>query len=316
MSKQLASISIDLDSLWCYHEIHGLPKVEEQGIDLIHKFAMPRIFSLFSELEIPVTLFVVGRDVERHAQFLETAIKSGYELANHSFNHRYDLRNATKQVIRSDIRAGHKAIEAISGLAPLGFRTPGYNVSTSILSVLAELEYLYDSSVFPCPPYYGAKGAVMGWRKISGRKSRSAMALPQTLLAPITPYQASPRAFWKRSAQPTKTPVELPICTLPGLRFPIIGTSLHLISGWKFRTLFKALKIAHPDLLNLEFHAIDFVDSRDLEHPELERLQPDLKIPWQLKRRRYVEIIETIKSEYAFDTLAGATEQLDLEPQP
>ncbi len=312
MARRFASVSIDLDSLWCYHEIHGLEPCESEKEDIIHQFAMPRIFDFFSSLDIPLTLFVIGKDVRRHRRFLLEASRLGYELANHTFSHTYGLRDLSKQDIREDIKRGHEAIGELSSTAPVGFRTPGYNISTTIMSILAELGYAYDSSVFPCPPYYMAKGAVMGWRKLSGGKSRSSMALPQTLIAPTAPYVASPRAFWKRSAEATKTPVEIPICTLPGLRFPIIGTSLHLLNAPTFKVLYPTLKLAHPDLINLEFHAIDFVDAQDLDHPRLVEHQPDLAISWEKKKERYSEILRVIGKDYNYLTLKDANLALDL----
>ena len=87
------------------------------------------------------------------------------------------------------------------------------------------------------------------------------------------------------------------------MRFPIIGTSLHLIAGKRFNALFPLIRRAHPDLLNLEFHAIDFIDSTDLDDPELTRVQPDLAIPWAVKRERYTHIFNVIRSHYTFATL-------------
>lgn len=103
----------------------------------------------------------------------------------------------------------------------------------------------------------------------------------------------------------TKLPLEIPMCVSP-LGFPIIGTSLHILRGAGFKAMFPMLRRAHPDLLNLEFHAIDFVDDTDLNDPELVRVQPDLSIPWQKKRETYLDVFRTIRSAYSFATLREA----------
>lgn len=303
-----ACVSIDIDTTWCYREIHGLKSVETDRIDAIYKIAVPRMLGFFASCDIPCTLFVIGKDAEKRGQqiLLREAVALGNELANHSYAHDYNLRKKPKHEIRDDIRRAHDLIQALSDDAIVGFRTPGYNLSGSILSVLSELSYGYDSSIFPCPPYYTAKLGVMAWLKLRGRPSRSGIALPQTLTAPIRPYRPSPHAFWRRALNETKLPMEIPICVVPGVRFPIIGTSLNLIKSAGFNALFGSLKKAHPDLLNLEFHAIDFVDSTDLNDPDLVRAQPDLKIPWAQKRETFKRIFSKVSSEYRFATLREA----------
>lgn len=303
-----ACVSIDIDTTWCYREIHGLPPKKNEAIDPIYRIAVPRLMGFLATIDIPATLFVIGKDLEKRGQqmLLREATALGNELGNHSYAHDYALRDKEKHVVRDDIQRAHDTISEIYGQDVVGFRTPGYNVSGRILNVLAELDYAYDSSVFPCPPYYAAKAGVMAARRIIGKRSRSAMTLPQTLMAPKTPYFPSPRAFWRRAQHETKLPYEIPMCVVPGIRFPIIGTSLHLVSGRRFDLLCPTIHRAHPDLLNLEFHAIDFVDSTDIRDPDLAKVQPDLRIPWATKKQRYTSIFNTIKTRYKFSTLREA----------
>src|SRR5665811_1622265 len=59
----------------------------------------------------------------------------GHELANHSFTHPYDLVRRSRPAIAAEIDAAHGAIGACAGRAPVGFRAPGYNVSSDVIDL-------------------------------------------------------------------------------------------------------------------------------------------------------------------------------------
>lgn len=302
-----ACVSVDLDSLGCYREIHGLPARGADDIDAVYSVGVRRLLDAFAAWEIPATLFAIGRDAERaaHAAILREAHAAGHEIASHSYAHDYALRRRRIWEIRDDLRRAHEVLARVVGQAPVGFRAPGYNIDPRILSVCSELGYRYDASVFPCPPYWLAKAGVMGWLALRGRPSRSAVTRPQTLLAPLQPYR--PHAVQlHRPDRGSRLPLEIPMCVVPGVRFPVIGTSLHLLGRRGFAAVFPALCVAHPRLLSLEFHAIDFMDLDDPGAAELVRYQPDLRVPWEQKRALYAEVFERIAGVYSFSTLRDA----------
>src|SRR5262249_31145865 len=103
---------------------------------------------------------------------------------------------------------------------------PGYDVSPSVFSVLAEIGYRYDSSVFPSPPYFAAKALVMAAMALRGQPSGSVLADPRGLLAPSQPYRPDLARPWRRGQAPL---VELPVAVDPWLRVPLIGTSIILL---------------------------------------------------------------------------------------
>ncbi len=305
--QPIASLTVDLDTLPHYHAIHGLPALWEEvgALDPAYTVAMPRMLALFEEVRAKATLFVIGQDVAAHQDLLSQAHQAGHELGNHTFSHHYDLRSRRSIYIEEEIKRAEEAIAAVTGAAPVGFRTPGYNLSASILDILQKRGYCYDSSIFPCPPYYVAKGAIMAARALSGQPSRSAMTQPTTLLAPITPYRPSATALWRHDPHSAR-PLEIPMCVVPGARFPLIGTSLHLIGARGFDALYPLLRRAHPDLFQLELHALDFLDAHDPGCAALASAQPDLRVPWPKKRARYVHIFKALGAHYTLATLADA----------
>ena len=97
------------------------------------------------------------------------------------------------------------------------------------------------------------------------------------------------------------------MAVIPGVRFPLIGTSLHILGESGFDATYPLIKRNHR-LLNLEFHAIDFMDADDPGMKALVKYQPDLKISWEAKRSLYKHIFSTAARDYRFATLRDATE--------
>lgn len=301
-----ASVTVDLDTSAHYRAIHGLPAPAPGEVDPMYRVGVARLLDFLEERAIPATLFVIGQDVDAHPAhrvLLEQAVAAGHELGSHTFYHRYDLRRRAPAEVVEDVALGEEAIAALTGARPVGFRTPGYNLDGDLFEVLARRGYLYDSSVFPCPLYYAAKGAVMAWLRLRGRPSRSAMTRPGMQLAPITPYRPSPRDVWRPGGDASR-PLEIPMCVVPGARLPVIGTSLQAMGAAGFAAIYPALRRTHRRLLQLEFHAIDFMDANDEGVAALAGVQPDLRVPWPTKRERYHRILDRVARDYDFATLA------------
>jgi hypothetical protein len=307
-----ACLTVDLDSLRCYRDIHGLDQSGSDTADAAYTIGVRRLIDFFEAASVPATLFVVGKDAEHpaHAELLREATGKGFELGNHTYSHFYDLPERPAQVQRDEISRGEDAIEAAGGTRPVGYRAPGYNIAPNILEIVRSRGYLYDSSVFPCPPYYFAKGAIMAWQRLRSRPSRSAMTPIANLLAPIGPYRPAADQLWKHDPD-SEMPVEIPMCLVPGVRFPVIGTSLHLMGQGGFDAVFPLLRGAYKRIFQLEFHAIDFMDADDLipsdpSSAALIAAQPDLRIPWPQKRALYAHVIARLRETYRFATLEDA----------
>lgn len=306
-----ACVTVDIDGLGCYRDIHGL-EARNADVDAAYTVGVRRLLDLFAEHDIRATLFVIGRDTgtPAHAELLKEAARNGHELGNHTYSHDYALPSRSPADIEDDIARGEDAIAEISGARPVGYRAPGYNITDEIYGIVRKRGYLYDSSVFPCPPYYLAKAGIMGARALMGRPSRSAMTPARNLLAPIRPYVASKRRVWRRSSDGQGL-VEIPMALVPGLRFPVIGTSLHLLGKAGFDAVYPILRRTYPELLQLEFHAIDFMDATDEGAQDLVDAQPDLRVPWGKKRALYDHIFARLTSDYAAaDSLEHAVRAL------
>jgi peptidoglycan/xylan/chitin deacetylase (PgdA/CDA1 family) len=298
---RLCAVSVDLDEIPNYFGIHGLGEPQGPARTLVYDVALDRLASMAAELSVPLTLFAIGSDLsrERAAAGLKAACDRGFEVANHSLDHRYDLARLAPDEMRRQVTEGASAIERATGIAPVGFRAPGYTVTDELLAVVSEAGALYDSSVFPCPAYFAAKTAKIAAIALLGRTSRSIVDTPSVLRAPTRPYRIG-RPYWKRG----NGLLELPIQVTRGLRLPFFGTSLTLAAPSMGRSLARGC-IGEP-LVNLELHGIDVLD----EHDGLQALakhQPDVRVGHEKKMSRLRAAVgELAGAGYTFVTLREA----------
>jgi hypothetical protein len=308
-------VTIDIDTTDYYRDIHGLDRADRSGPpDPAFTIGVRRCLSFFNDLDIPVTLFVIGETLGkvRHQYYVERAHKNGHEIANHTWSHPYNLTDLSpRRQLQELKRADEQIQETIeSDDIPRGFRAPGYNVGAETLHICTELGYDYDSSILPSPPYYLAKQLIMLFQEWAGRPSRSATVPIRNAFSPKHPYYVDPSEIWKPVAPEHSQLIEIPMAVTPGLRVPVIGTSLHLLDWLGMTSLAELLIWQFDRILQLEFHAIDFMDQRDLADPELAIHQPDLRISWDTKRDRYSELFDRLDKHYDFRTLTGLVDDL------
>ena len=302
---RLCAVSVDLDEIPNYYGIHGLPEPTGPERSLVYDVAVRRLSHLAAELSIPLTLFAIGGDLSRPeaAATLASAHASGFEIANHSLDHRYDLVRLGRAEIRRQIEEGSRAIERATGKAPVGFRAPGYTITDEVFDVLGDLGVLYDSSVFPCPAYWAAKAAAITLIAARGRKSRSIVDTPVVLTAPTRSYRVG-RPYWRRG----DGLLELPVQVTRGARLPFIGTYVTL-GGPRLARLLARMCVGEP-LVNFELHGIDVLDAADgLE--ALRPYQPDVRVPTARKLDALRASIGVLRGAgYEFTTLEHAARRL------
>lgn len=301
---RLASVSVDLDSLGHYCAIQGLPTstLDERSLHLVETVAVPRFLELFAEAHMPATFFVIGGDVDAGlSAALKRAHGQGVELANHSHSHHYGLSRKSGADVLADLQRGHDAIEGIAGVAPVGFRAPGYTLSSAMLGAVQSLGYRYDSSTFPAAPYYLAKASVMGLLRLLNRPSKAILDSPSVLRAPRVPYRPDVQRPYARGGAPF---VELPMAVSPIVRMPFIGTFATSMPWPLVEATVRRLR--HDEFINFELHAIDVLDVNDGIPEVLARQQRDLLVPWSEKKRRLSTLFSWLGEDRQRVTLAEA----------
>jgi hypothetical protein len=155
--------------------------------------------------------------------------------------------------LETEIVTSTKSIEDATGKKCTGFRAPTYNVNGSILRLLQENGYAYDSSILPTfiSPLYRTVSVLSRRRAFSYGSIHHARA-------PLSPYHPDEERVWKRGAMRI---VEVPISTMPFFRIPFhcsyalhagfalfrCGVRLTVLAGLPLVYLFHARELARCD---------------------------------------------------------------------
>lgn len=308
---RFACVSVDLDTLPHYCRIHGLPEtlLDEATRAFVWTRAVPRLRELFRKASVPFTFFAIGEDcADSHAvEALSAAHRDGAEIASHSHTHPYDLARWPEARIAEEIVSAHEAITKAVGTAPVGFRAPGYTLTSGLYRAVAAAGYRYDSSTFPAVPYYLAKATVMAGLKVVGRPSRAVLDTPRVLAAPTGPYRPAPDSPYRKGRGEV---LELPIAVAPLTRIPFIGTLATSFPTAAVRPIYETLR--RRPFLNLELHAVDVLGKEDDLPAVLRRHQRDLRIPVGTKLARLESVLDCIHRDFSAMTLCEAARRLDV----
>lgn len=282
-----ASVGVDVDSLWHYYRIHGLPG--ETQSNAAWRDGVARFVQMFAGLGIPATFYCVASDIELpgNRDRLRDLVAAGHEIGNHSLNHRYDLSRMKPAERIVEVGQGRYRLEMAAEAQVFGFRAPGYNTDAGLIADVKNTGHTYDSSVFPCAPYYAAKAGVMGLMQLLGRESRSILGTPKVLIAPREPYRMDPE---EPHARGDGLP-QFPVSVAAGV--PLIGTAFTAM-GERASVAAAELGVRMRHHLTLEFHAIDLMSlADDALAPELS-VQPDLRVSVAQKRRIFESVLTAV----------------------
>jgi polysaccharide deacetylase family protein (PEP-CTERM system associated) len=97
------------------------------------------------------TFFVVGEIANSNAELIRRIARAGHEVASHSWDHRR-VHRLTPKTFREDVLKSKHVLEDITGQAVVGYRAPTFSITRETawaIDVLAELDMLYDSSIYP-----------------------------------------------------------------------------------------------------------------------------------------------------------------------
>jgi peptidoglycan/xylan/chitin deacetylase (PgdA/CDA1 family) len=293
----LLAVSVDLDETHLYRRIHGL-EGGGPGREVFER-ALPRLVDWAEQRRLPLTWFVVGRDLQNadNADAVGRLSRRGDEIASHSFSHPYDLVRHSVQDMRGEIERSLELIARVAGETVRGFRAPGYVVSDTLLTLLQEAGLSYDSSVFPCPSYYVLKAAKLAAIAARGQTSSSILDVPEVLRAPTAPYRVG-QPYWFRGSGI----LEIPVQVTKRVRLPFIGTALTMAGPSGARLL--AHGVLGEPFVNLELHGIDALDVSD-GLGALAAHQRDLRIPWHKKLDAIDAAVGVLRAKgYASVTMA------------
>lgn len=266
-----ASVSLDLDNLWAYLKTHGDPAWRDHPSFL--PVVVPRALDLFGDLQ--ATVFVIGADAARDdgADAVGAFVAAGHEIGNHSWGHEPWLHRYARGELDRELARTEDALVAAGAPRPRGFRGPGFSVTRTLLELLVERGYRYDTSTLPT--WIGPLARAAHNRGLP-REDRAELFGPaRDALLPLAAHRR-PDGL-----------VEIPVTTMPMVRLPIHGSylaRLHQVSPRLARLWFAAalrlcvVRGVEPTLL---LHPTDLLD--DTEAPGMSFF-PAMAVPGADKR--------------------------------
>ena len=303
---KIACINVDVDPLICYYAIHGI-ETSEISEDPVYLKGIRRFLELFNKNSIKGTFFITAHGFsEKNSEILREIVRSGHEIADHSFSHNYQLTRMAKDEIFQEIKKNKDFLEETAGITCKGFRSPGYNSSADLISILKSVGYTYDSSLFPSISYYLAKWLLINLKKLSGHESKSIISSFADAFGRYTPEFIDKNV---RDIKKEGTFVELPMTTLcPLANIPLIGTSIIAFPAFLLEWMLKISK--SRTFINIEAHGIDLCGADESQHFEpLKGKQPDLAFSLDRKIERFQHVIDFYKnSGFTFKTLCEVAE--------
>lgn len=258
--KRYGTIQVDLDGLWTNLRYYGYDCDVAQ--DMVFTTAVPRFIHLFEKYGVKATFFLIGRDgeIREKADLVKQLAAAGHEIANHTFSHPFGLRKLSYDEKVAEIKRGEEIITKITGKKPVGFKSPGYDVDSEVLQILANESYLYDSSIIPTSAYPLIM-KINRW--VSGGIKRTHGPRWSWSLASNKPFKPSIKKEWKRGKRKKGDVIkitELPCTTMPFLKIPFHAT-FALKFGLNYFNLGYNLTKRLNLPLNYEFHAADLSDN-------------------------------------------------------
>ena len=129
------------------------------------KRGVPRLLELFKRYGITTTWGVTGHSVDSFPKQFESIVAAGHEIGIHGYTHKNPLAMTREQ--EADVM--DKTIDSVTkvtGVAPVGYMAPWWELSTNTIELLLERGIQYDSSLMEDDyhPYWLRSGD--SWTKI------------------------------------------------------------------------------------------------------------------------------------------------------
>ncbi len=107
---------------------------------------MPRVLDLLSRHEVPATFFVPAVVAKLYPDDLRRVVEDGHEVGIHGWIHERNsvLSYEDERALQERAAA---TLNEVTGVRPVGLRTPSWDFSPNTLRITEEMGLLYDSSL-------------------------------------------------------------------------------------------------------------------------------------------------------------------------
>jgi len=122
-----------------------------------------RILRLLEREQIPATFFVTGHTADTYPDHTRAIVAAGHEIGHHGYLHENPLSLGTPEREREVLLKGLDALDSVTGVRPVGYRSPSWDNSPWTVELLLEQGFRYESSLMgnDYTPYWCRTGDVI-----------------------------------------------------------------------------------------------------------------------------------------------------------
>lgn len=148
--KAAAILSIDFDGpspyLWATRDKNTTALGELELRRFGPRQGIYRLLELFGRFDLRISAYVPGAVALSRPTEVAALLEAGHEVGLHGFMHEKVTELEFDQ-LKIVLNKSARALEAVGAIAPFGYRSPSWELTTEALHVLEEFGVAYDSSL-------------------------------------------------------------------------------------------------------------------------------------------------------------------------
>lgn len=156
---------------------------------------IPRLLEVLERCEVPATFFVPAHTASSYPEQMKRIVAAGHEIACHGYLHESPVGLPIEEERRL-LTQSLEVLEKVTGVRPIGYRSPAWDLSDNTIDLLEEFGLIYDSSLMSNDfvPFYARKNDVLSEEVFTHGEQSQVLEFPVAWELDDYPYfQFSPR---------------------------------------------------------------------------------------------------------------------------
>ncbi|MGH8388860.1 MAG: polysaccharide deacetylase family protein [Pseudomonas sp.] len=156
---------------------------------------IPRLLDVLERCNVPATFFVPAHTASTYPEHIKRIVAAGHEVACHGYLHESPVGLPIDEERRL-LTQSLEVLEKVTGVRPIGYRSPAWDLSDNTIDLLEEFGLIYDSSLMSndFETFYARKHDVLTEESFTHGEQSQVLEFPVAWELDDYPYfQFSPR---------------------------------------------------------------------------------------------------------------------------